>query len=142
MVYKDEKWLLENWDTIYPELLSKVIQFGYDKNEFLKDCGYRIGDTRYNQQMIKNGLRWYKLLDDETPDVDYFELEPDDRPEIDETTYNEYYEMYQFRQRHPRKDREPNIKNKMKLNMYNKREIPINNFKQIETESKKILLEN
>ena len=55
-------------------------------------------------------------------------MDPDDRPEIDETTYNEYYEMYQFRQRHPRKDREPNIKNKMKLNMYNKREIPINNF--------------
>ncbi len=50
--------------------------------------------------MIKNGLRWYKLLDDDSPDVDYFELEPDDRPEIDETTYNEYYEMYQFRQRH------------------------------------------
>lgn len=28
MIYKDEKWIIDNWDTIYPELLSKVIQFG------------------------------------------------------------------------------------------------------------------
>lgn len=87
-------------------------------------------------------MKWYKLLDDETPDIDYFELDEDDRPEIDEQTYNEYLEMFEFRKRHPRIERESSIKNKMKLNMYNKREIPINNFKQIETESKKILLEN
>jgi hypothetical protein len=141
MIYRDEKWLLENWDTVYPELLNKVIQFGYDKNEFLKDCGYKVGDTRYNQQMIKNGMKWYKLLDDATPDVDYFELEENDRPKIDEQTYNEYLEMYKFRQRHPKNERESNIKNKMKLNMYNKREIPINNYKKIENESKKLLLE-
>jgi hypothetical protein len=60
MIYKNEKWFLDNWDNIYPELLEKIIQFGYDKNSFLADCGYRIGDIRFNKQMIKNGIRWYK----------------------------------------------------------------------------------
>ena len=139
MIYKDEKWFLDNWDSVYPDLLNKVIHFGYDKNDFLKDCGYKVENKKFNVQMIKNGMRWYKLLDDETPDIDYFELDPEDRPEIDEDTYNEYYEMYEFRKRHPKKDRESNIKNKIKLNMYNKREIPINNYKQVETDSKKLL---
>lgn len=50
--------------------------------------------------------------------------------------------MQEFRKKHPRKSTESNIKNKMKLNIYNKREIPINNWKAIEdaSESKKILL--
>ena len=52
MVYKDENWLLENWDTVYPILLEKIIQFGYDKNDFLKDCGYKVVNTKYNKQMI------------------------------------------------------------------------------------------
>ena len=131
MIYKNEKWFLDNWDNIFPELLEKIIQFGYDKNEFLEECGYRIGDIRFNKQMIKNGIRWYKLLDTNAPDLEYFELEPEDRPEINEDIYNDYLEMYNFRQRHPKKEAETNIKNKMKLNIYNKREIPIDNYKKI-----------
>ena len=80
MIYKNEKWFLDNWDNIYPQLLEKIILFGYDKNSFLADCGYRIGDIRFNKQMIKNGIRWYKLLDINAPDLEYFELDPDDRP--------------------------------------------------------------
>jgi hypothetical protein len=139
MIYKDEKWFLDNWDNIYPILLDKIIQFGYDRNDFLKDCGYKIGDDKYNKQMIKNGMRWYKLLDADEPDVEYFETDPEDRPEIDKETYNDYLEMYNFRKKHPRKTTELNIKNKLKLNMYNKRNIPIENFKHIEDSNKKLL---
>ena len=136
MIYKDEKWFLDNWENIYPILLEKVIHFGYDKNEFLKDCDYKIANTKFNKQMIRNGIRWYKLLDSDESDIEYFELDPEDRPEIDKETYQDYLEMYNFRKSHPKKETETNIKNKMKLNMYNKREIPINNFKQIETDNK------
>ena len=140
MVYKDEKWFLDNWENIYPLLLEQIIQFGYDKNDFLKDCGYKVGDIRYNKQMIKNGLRWYKLLDGDEADIEYFELDPDERPQIDQETYNDYLEMYNFRKKHPKKQTEKNIKEKIKLNMYNKREIPIENYKQIENFDKKVML--
>ena len=139
MVYKNEKWIIDNWDTVFPELLEKVIQFGYDKNEFLKDCNYISGGKRFNIQMIKNGLRWYKLLDDNAPDIEYFELEPEDRPEIDEDTYADYLEMHEFRKKHPKKETKFHIKNKVKLNIYNKRDIPIENYKQLEDLIKKTL---
>lgn len=139
MVYKNDKWIIDNWDTVFPELLEKVIQFGYDKNEFLKDCNYITGGKRFNVQMIKNGLRWYKLLDENAPDIEYFELEPEDRPEIDDDTYADYLEMHEFRKKHPKKETETHIKNKVKLNIYNKRDIPIENFKQLEDLTKKIL---
>ena len=90
--------------------------------------------------MIKNGLRWYKLLDGDEDDVEYFQLDPDDRPEIDQETYNDYVEMYNFRKKHTKKQTEKHIKEKIKLNMYNKREIPIENYKKIEDMSKKVLL--
>ena len=125
-----------------PKLLEKVIKFGYDKEQFIMDCNYKIEGKNYNKQMIKNALRWYKLLDEDAPDIEYFEMDEEDRPNIDKETYNEYYEMYEFRKKHPRKERELNIKNKIKVNMYNKREIPISNYKQIEIDSKNILLEN
>jgi hypothetical protein len=48
--------------------------------------------------------------------------------------------MYNFRKKHPKKQTETNIKNKIKLNMYNKREIPIENYKKIEDLNKKVLL--
>ncbi len=137
MIYKDEKWFLDNWDNIYPILLEKIIQFGYNKNDFLKECTYKVNDIHFNKQMIKNGMRWYKLFDEDCPDVEYFETAPDERPQIDQQTYNDYLEMYNFRKRHPRKTTELNIKNKIKLNMYNKRNIPIDNFKQLEDITKK-----
>jgi hypothetical protein len=140
MIYKNEKWFLDNWNNIFPELLEKVIQFGYDKEQFLLDCDYKSDGKKFNKKMIKNGMRWYKLLDNEEPDVEYFTLDPDDRPQIDEKTYQDYLEMQEFRAKHPKKETESNIKNKVKLNMYNKRDIPINNYKQIETGTKKILL--
>ncbi len=34
MIYKNEKWIIDNWDNIFPDLLYKVIQFGYDKEQF------------------------------------------------------------------------------------------------------------
>jgi hypothetical protein len=131
MIYKNEKWIIDNWDTIFPVLLEKVVQFGYDKNEFLKDCDYKLDGKKFNKQMIKNGMRWYKLLYGEEPDVEYFELDENDRPEIDEETYNDYLEMQEFRKRHPKKETELNLKNKMKMNIYNKRELPIENYKKI-----------
>ena len=81
--------------------------------------------------MIKNGMRWYKLLSGEEPDVEYFELDEEDRPEIDDDTYNDYVEMQKFRKSHPKKQLETHVRNKMKLNIYNKREIPIENYKKI-----------
>jgi hypothetical protein len=48
--------------------------------------------------------------------------------------------MYNFRKKHPKKQTEKNIKEKIKLNMYNKREIPIENYKQIENIDKKVML--
>ena len=88
--------------------------------------------------MIKNGIRWYKLLSGDEPDIDYFTLEPEDRPQIDPETYNDYIEMQEFRKKHPKKETESNIKNKVKLNIYNKRELPIENFKKIESLNKNI----
>jgi hypothetical protein len=136
MIYKNEKWIIDNWDSVFPNLLDRVIQFGYDKEQFLADCNYRLDGKKFNKQMIKNGIRWYKLLSDDEPDVDYFQLDPEDRPEIDDDTYNDYVEMQKFRKSHPKKETETHIKNKIKLNMYNKREIPIENFKQIELDNK------
>ena len=43
----------------------------------------------------------------------------------------EYEEMRIFRQKHPKKPTEIIIKNKTKINMYNKRDIPIENYKKI-----------
>ena len=140
MIYKNEKWIIDNWDSVFPDLLDRVIQFGYDKEQFLADCNYKLDGKKYNKQMIKNGIRWYKLLSEDEPDVDYFTLDPEDRPEIDDDTYNDYLEMQEFRKKHPKKETESNIKNKVKLNMYNKRELPIENYKKIEFESKKNLL--
>jgi len=131
MIYKNEKWFLDNWDSVFPELLEKVIQFGYDKNEFLSDCNYKLDGKKFNKQMIKNGMRWYKLLNEDEPDTEYFTLEEDERPKIDEQTYCDYLEMQEFRKKHPKKQTETNIKNKIKLNIYNKREIPIENYKKI-----------
>ena len=76
-------------------------------------------------------MRWYKLLDEDEEDIEYFNFEPEDRPKIDQNTYNDYLEMQEFRKAHPKKQTETNIKNKMKLNIYNKREIPIDNYKKI-----------
>ena len=142
MIYKDEKWFLDNWDNIYPILLDKVIQFGYDKEQFLRDCDYTSDGRKFNKQMIKNAMRWYKLLDIDAPDIEYFELDEDNRPSIDEETYNDYLEMQEFRKKHPQKSTEINIRNKIKLNIYNKREIPINNWRILGDSiiSKKILL--
>jgi len=67
-------------------------------------------------------------------------LEPEDRPEIDDETYQEYFEMHEFRKKHPKKETEFHIKNKVKLNIYNKRDISIENFKQLEDSIKKMLL--
>ena len=131
MIYKDEKWIIDNWETIFNELLEKVIHFGYDKEEFLLDCDYKIDNKKYNKQIIKNGMRWFKLLDESQPDVEYFELDPEDRPEIDEQTYQDYLDMREFRAKHPKKETETHIKNKTKINMYNKRDIPINNYKNL-----------
>ncbi len=131
MIYQNEKWFLDNWDNIYPKLLEKVIQFGYDKEQFLADCDYNTGGKKFNKQMIRNAMRWYKLLDNEETDIEYFELDEEDRPEIDEQTYNDYLEMQEFRKKHPKKSTELNIKNKMKLNIYNKKDIPIENYKKI-----------
>jgi hypothetical protein len=143
MIYKNEKWIIDNWDNIFPDLLDKVVQFGYDKEQFLADCNYKLNGKTYNKQMIKNGIRWYKLLSEDEPDIDYFTLDPEDRPEIDDDTYNDYVEMQEFRKKHPKKVTEFNIKNKVKLNMYNKREIPIDNFKKIELDSKQnVMIEN
>ena len=140
MIYRDEKWFLDNWDNIFPMLLEKVVQFGYDKEQFLRDCNYSTGGKKFNVQMIRNAMRWYKLLDNEEADIEYFELDEEDRPEIDEQTLNDYLEMQEFRKKHPKKTTESNIKNKMKLNIYNKREIPISNYRQIEECTKKILM--
>jgi len=137
MIYKNEKWIIDNWDNIFPDLLDKVIQFGYDKEQFLADCNYKLDGKKFNKQIIKNGIRWYKLLSGDELDVDYFTLEPEDRPEIDQDTLNDYLEMQEFRKKHPKKETETHIKNKVKLNMYNKRDIPIENYKQIEFEDKK-----
>ena len=136
MIYKNEKWIIDNWDNIFSDLLDKVIQFGYDKEQFLADCNYKLDGKKYNKQMIKNGIRWYKLLSGDEPDIDYFTLDPEDRPEIDDDTYNDYVEMQEFRKKHPKKITESNVKNKVKLNMYNKREIPIENYKKIELDNK------
>ena len=103
MIYKDEKWFLDNWDNIFPILLEKVIQFGYDKEQFLYDCNYKTDGKNFNKQMIRNAMRWYKLLDTNAPDIEYFELDKEDRPEIDDKTYNDYLEMQEFRKKHPQK---------------------------------------
>ncbi len=54
MIYKNEKWIIDNWqsdfshqpcftrDNIFPNLLDKVIQFGYDKEQFLADYNYKL----------------------------------------------------------------------------------------------------
>jgi hypothetical protein len=141
MIYRDEKWFLDNWDNIFPILLEKVIHFGYDKEQFLKDCNYNADGKKFNKQMIRNAMRWYKLLDNEEADIEYFGLDVEDRPKIDEQTLNDYLEMQEFRKKHPKKSTESNVKNKMKLNIYNKREIPINNWKQLEdNQGEKMLL--
>ena len=93
MIYKNEKWFLDNWDNIFPVLLEKVIQFGYDKNEFLLDCDYKSDGKNLINNQIKNGIRWYKLLDESEPDTDYFILDEESRPQIDEFQYNDYLEM-------------------------------------------------
>ncbi len=48
-------------------MLEKVVQFGYDKEQFLRDCNYQTDGKKFNRQMIKNGMRWYKLLSGEEP---------------------------------------------------------------------------
>ena len=131
MIYKDKKWFLDNWNSIFNELLIKVIQFGYDKEEFLYDCDFKVGTSKYNEEMIKKGMRWFKLLDDYEPDVEYFEMDVEDRPKIELELLKEYEDMRIFRQSHPKKETEEAIKNRIKINMYNKRDIPISNYRQI-----------
>ena len=109
---------------------NQVIQFGYDKEEFLSDCNYKIGNNKYNEEMIKKGMRWFKLLDDYEPDVEYFALEPEDRPIIELKLLIEYEEMIKFRKAHPKKETEETLKNRTKINMYNKKDIPITNYKK------------
>ena len=108
----------------------------------MKDCGYKIGNIRYNKQTIKNGMRWFKLLDGDNEDVEYFETEPDERPIIDKETFQDYLEMYNFRKRHDKKQTESNIKNKIKINMYNKKYIPIDNYKQVIDNNEKKLIDD
>ena len=62
-------------------------------------------------------------------------MDKEDRPEIDEQTYQDYLEMQEFRKKHPKKQLETHIKNKMKINIYNKREIPMENYKKITSDN-------
>jgi hypothetical protein len=115
--------------------LDKVVLFGYNKKQFLHDCNYNIDGKRFNKQMIHNAMRWYKLLDNEETYIKYFELDEEDKPEIDEQTYNDYLEMLEFRKNILKNLPSSLLKtkqNKMKFNIYNKREIPINNCFQLE----------
>lgn len=140
MKYSDEKWILDNWNTIYPELLGKVIEFGYSKEEFMNDL-YQNGKIKSGIEIIRNGMRWIKLLDDNAPDVEYFNQDEEDREEIDEKTLKEYKDMQEFRRKHPKIEIEKRIKNKIKNTLYNKKELPIENYKKIDFNFNNNLLE-
>lgn len=58
----------------------------------MKDCDYKFEGKKLNKQMI-NDMIWYKLLSDDEHNVEYYELDENDRPEIYEETYNDYLEM-------------------------------------------------
>jgi chromosome segregation ATPase len=56
MKYKDEKWILDNWNTVYNELLNQITKFGYDKEQFMEECNEK-GKLK-GIDIIKNGMRW------------------------------------------------------------------------------------
>jgi len=97
--------------------------------------------------IIKNGMRWIKLLDDYADDIEYFAQDEEDREEIDKNTLKEYQEMQIFRKKHPKTKTEKRIKEGLKKSMYNNKGIPlktwnlIKNYKKIYEENNDLFLE-
>ena len=128
MIFNNEKWILENYDNIYPNLISKFIEFGYDKEEASK---YFFENGKINQtgmNVINNGMKWIKLIDEYATHLEYNENNED---------YNlskipdGIIEMIEFRKKHKKEDFDKNLKIKLKNYLYNNRERITNSLEKI-----------
>ena len=126
MIYNNKRWILENYDNLYPNFISRILEFGYTKEKFMDEC---FENGKLNQtgiDIIKNKMQWIRLIDDYTEE------------EIDEDI-----KMKEFREKHDKKEIEKRVKNQIKKTMYNNKDMVIENYDKLYNENiKKELLTN
>jgi hypothetical protein len=126
MIYNNKRWILENYDNLYPNFISRILEFGYTKEKFMDEC---FENGKLNQtgiDIIKQKMQWIRLIDDYTEE----EIEED-------------IKMIEFRKRHDKKELEKRVKNQIKKTMYNNKEMVIENYDRLYNEDmKKELLTN
>ena len=126
MIYNNKRWILENYDNLYPNFISRILEFGYTKEKFMDEC---FENGKLNQtgiDIIKQKMQWIRLIDDYTEE----EIEED-------------IKMIEFRKRHDKKELEKRVKNQIKKTMYNNKDMVIENYDKLYNEDiKKELLTN
>ena len=126
MIYNNKRWILENYDNLYPNFISRILEFGYTKEKFMDEC---FENGKLNQtgiDIIKQKMQWIRLIDDYTEE----EIEED-------------IKMIEFRKRHDKKELEKRVKNQIKKTMYNNKDMVIENYEKLYNEDiKKELLTN
>ena len=128
MIYYNNKWILENYNNIYPSFLSRLIEFGYIKEEEL----YKLNlEGKVNGfDIINNGMRWIKLLDNEEGDSN------SDSNSDNDSNNNNNIKMKKFKKKHNKEDIEKNIKSKLKNLFYNNKETVLDNYNKLNIDYK------
>jgi len=120
MIYNNKRWILENYDNLYPNFISRILEFGYTKEKFMDEC---FENGKLNQtgiDIIKQKMQWIRLIDDYTEE----EIEED-------------IKMIEFRKRHDKKELEKRVKNQIKKTMYNNKDMVIENYERLYNEDMK-----
>jgi hypothetical protein len=109
MKFDGKKWILESFDPIYNDLIDKLLEFGYINEEKSKEMyeNKQLKENSFN--LIKERMRWLRLLDNYADDLEYSENE-------------ETIDMKQFRKKHDKENAEKKVKEKVKKILYNNKE--------------------
>jgi hypothetical protein len=131
MIYYNNKWILENYNNIYPSFLSRLIEFGYIKEEEL----YKLHlEGKVNGfDIINNGMRWIKLLDNEEEDSN---SDSNSYNDSDNDSSNNNIKMKKFKKKHNKEDVDKNIKSKLKNLFYNNKEKVLDNYNKLNIDYK------
>lgn len=127
MIYYNNEWKLENYNNIFPSFISRLIEFGYIKEEELFKLNKEGKVNGF--EIITNGMRWIKLLDN------FYE----DSISDSDSNSSKLSSMNKFKKKHKKDEIEKNVKNKIKNLFYNNKDKVLNNFNKILNYQEKLL---
>ena len=152
MLYKNNKWILEKFENIYPEFISKMIEFGYSKEEVMQNFFEKGKLNKAGLEVIKNGMRWIRLIDENAEHYEYDNNNDNNDNDNNDNNHNnnEYISelkiddsinsMIVFRNKHNKDNLEKRIKNNLKNHLYNNKDLVIENFNKLNKDMNNILI--